>query len=59
LRKLLKKQGYAPRLLITDKLKSYTAAKREIIPGVEHRQHKGLTTGQRIPTSRRDGESGS
>src|SRR6185312_12030824 len=26
----------------TDKLKSYGAAKREILPGVEHRQHKGL-----------------
>jgi len=29
-------------LLITDKLKSYAAAKRAIMPGVEHRQHKGL-----------------
>src|SRR5438874_9747666 len=29
-------------LLVTDKLKSYAAAKREIMPGVEHRQHKGL-----------------
>jgi putative transposase len=29
-------------VLITDKLKSYGAAKREILPGVEHRQHKGL-----------------
>src|SRR5438045_1055964 len=28
-RKLLKKQGRAPRVLITDKLKSYAAAKRE------------------------------
>ena len=27
---------------ITDKLRSYGAAKREIMPGVEHRQHKGL-----------------
>jgi putative transposase len=27
---------------VTDKLKSYGAAKREILPGVEHRQHKGL-----------------
>lgn len=24
------------------KLKSYAAAKRDILPGVEHRQHKGL-----------------
>jgi putative transposase len=42
LRKLLKKQGRAPRVLITDKLRSYAAAKREIIPGVGHRQHNGL-----------------
>src|ERR671910_501055 len=42
LRKLLKKQGRAPRVMITDKLRSYGAAKREIMPGVEHRQHKGL-----------------
>jgi putative transposase len=28
--------------MITDKLRSYSAAKREIIPGVEHRSHKGL-----------------
>ena len=31
-----------PRVIITDKLKSYGAAIREILPGVEHRQHKGL-----------------
>jgi putative transposase len=29
-------------VIITDKLKSYGAAKREILPGVEHRQHKRL-----------------
>lgn len=28
-----------PRVIITDKLKSYGAAKREILSGVEHRQH--------------------
>jgi putative transposase len=28
--------------MITDKLQSYGAAKREIMPGVEHRSHKGL-----------------
>jgi putative transposase len=33
---------YVPRVIITDKLKSYGAAKREILPGVEHRQHKHL-----------------
>jgi putative transposase len=41
-RKLLKGLQYVPRVIITDKLKSYGAAKREILPGVEHRQHKGL-----------------
>src|SRR5215208_2948480 len=42
LRKLLKKQMRPPRVMITDKLASYGAAKREIMPGVEQRQHKGL-----------------
>lgn len=40
LKKLLKKQGYVPRVIVTDKLKSYAAAKKEILPYVEHRQHK-------------------
>jgi putative transposase len=37
LRKLLRKQGITPRVLITDKLASYGAANREIMPGIEHR----------------------
>ena len=41
LRKLLKRWE-RPRVLITDKLQSYGAAKREIAPGIEQRQHKGL-----------------
>ncbi len=41
-RKLLKGLRYVPRVIITDKLKSYGAAKAEVMPGVEHRQHKGL-----------------
>ena len=41
-RKLLKRFRYVPRVIITDKLKSYGAAKREILPGVEHRQHRYL-----------------
>src|SRR6202041_165359 len=43
--------------LITDKLKSYAAAKREIMPGVEHRQHKGLNNraeNSHQPTRRRE-----
>src|SRR6266700_626883 len=39
-RKLLQGLEYVPRVLITDKLAS--AAKRELLPGVEHRQHKRL-----------------
>ncbi|MCF1436979.1 MULTISPECIES: IS6 family transposase [Rhizobium/Agrobacterium group] len=42
MRKLLKGQGRSPRVMITDKLRSYGAAKREIMPAVEHRSHKGL-----------------
>lgn len=41
-RKLLKGLQYVPRVIITDKLKSYGAAKRAILPEVEHRQHKRL-----------------
>ena len=41
-RKLLKECQYVPRVIITDKLASYGAAKREILPSVEHRQHKRL-----------------
>ena len=41
-RKLLKGLQYVPRVIITDKLKSYGAAKREILPGVEHRQSRSL-----------------
>ena len=42
LRKLLKRQCRPPRVMITDKLASYGAAKREVMPSVEHRKHKGL-----------------
>jgi putative transposase len=41
-RKLLKGLQYVPRVVITDKLRSYGAAKREILPGVEHRQSRYL-----------------
>lgn len=42
LRKLLKRQGIAPRVMITDKLASDGADKREIMPGIELRQHRDL-----------------
>jgi hypothetical protein len=57
LRKLLKKQMLPPRVMITDKLDSYGAAKREVMPGIEHRQHKGLnnrTENSHQPTRRRE-----
>jgi putative transposase len=41
-RKLLKGFTSVPRVIITDKLNSYGAAKRELLPGVEHRQHRAL-----------------
>ena len=38
MRKLMKKLQCVPRVLITDKLKSYGVAHRELMPSVEHRQ---------------------
>jgi putative transposase len=57
LRKILKKQARAPRVLVTDKLKSYAAAKRELALGGEHRQHRGLNDraeNSHQPTRRRE-----
>ena len=42
LTRLLKKQECPPKRIITDKLRSYGAAKRTVMPNVEHRSHKGL-----------------
>jgi putative transposase len=58
LRKLLKRLCRAPRVVVTDKLASYGAAKRDLMPRVEHRRHKGLNKRAEIRASRRDGESG-
>jgi len=41
LRKLMKRWG-CPRVLVTDKLRSYDVAVRHLCPGVDHRRHKGL-----------------
>jgi putative transposase len=41
-RKLMKKTRSVPRVIVTDKLRSYGAAHREVMPSVEHRSHKGL-----------------
>jgi transposase-like protein len=57
LRKLLKKQGFAPDVLVTDKLRSYGAAKSEI--GLSARHDQGLRKNNRAenshqPTRRRE-----
>ena len=39
-RKLLKGLQYAPRVIITDKLRSYVSAKTELLPDVEHLRDK-------------------
>ena len=56
-RKLLKGLTYVPRVIITDKLPSYSAAKREILPGVEHRQSRYLNNrceSSHLPTRQRE-----
>ena len=40
--KLMKRWGFVPNRIITDKLRSYGAAKREVAPGLDHWSHKGL-----------------
>jgi len=42
LTRLMKKQGMAPKHIIADKLSSYAAVRRQVMPRVEHRSHKGL-----------------
>jgi putative transposase len=41
-RRLMKKTCAVPRVIVTDKLRSYGAAHREVMPCVEHRQSKYL-----------------
>jgi transposase-like protein len=57
MRKLLKKQGFAPDVLVTDKLRSYGAAKSEM--GLSARHEQGLRKNNRAenshqPTRRRE-----
>ncbi len=55
--KLMKRQCRVPRVMITDKLASYGAAKREVMPSVEHRKHKGLNNraeNSHLPTRQRE-----
>ena len=56
-KKLLRGLRYAPRVVVTDKLRSYGAAKREILPHVEHRQSCYLNNraeNSHRPTRRRE-----
>ena len=39
---LMKRFGFVPKRIVTDKLCSYGAAKAEVAPGLEHWSHKGL-----------------
>ena len=57
LRKLLIRQCRATRVMITDELPSYGVTKREVMPGVEYRQHRGLNNraeNSHQPTRRRE-----
>jgi putative transposase len=57
LRKLLKRQCRVPRVMVTDRLGSYGAAKQALMPGVEHRRHRGLNNraeNSHQPTRRRE-----
>lgn len=56
-KRLLKGLQYTPRVLITDKLKSYGVAKRELLPDVEHRESRYLNNraeNSHRPTRRRE-----
>jgi putative transposase len=49
MRKLLKKQGFAPRVLVTDKLGSYGSARRQL--GLTARHEQGLRKNNRAENS--------
>ena len=46
-RRLLNGLKYEPRVIVTDKLKSYGVAQRQLLPRVEHRQSRYLNNGRR------------
>ena len=57
LTRLLKRQGWRPRRVVTDRLPSHGAARREVAPTLEHRAHKGLNNraeNSRVPFRRRE-----
>ncbi len=59
--KLLKPISFTLRAIVTHKLRSYGAAKKALILGVEHGQHKGLNNraeNSHRPTRVREGRMG-
>jgi putative transposase len=56
-KQLLKGLQYVPRVIVTDKLRSYGVAHRQLLPGVEHRQSRYLNNraeNSHRPTRRRE-----
>ena len=56
-RRLLKGLDYVPRVIVTDKLRSYGVAKRHLLPDVEYRQSRYLNNraeNSQRPTGRRE-----
>ncbi|MEA2726894.1 MAG: putative transposase [Acetobacteraceae bacterium] len=56
-KRLLRDLQYVPRVIVTDKLRSYGAAKRELLPNIEHRQSRYLNNraeNSHRPTRRRE-----
>ncbi len=56
-KRLLKGLQYVPRVIITDKLRSYGVAQRRLLPNVEHRQSRYLNNraeNSHRPTRRRE-----
>ncbi len=56
-KRLLRRLHYSARVLVTDKLKSYGVARRELLPVVEHRESRYLDNraeNSHLPTRRRE-----
>src|ERR1700710_2214279 len=56
-KRLLTGLQYEPRVIVTDKLRSYGVAQRQVLPGVEHRQSRYLNNraeNSHRPTRRRE-----
>jgi putative transposase len=56
-KRLLKGLQYEPRVIVTDKLRSYRVAQRQLLPGAEHRQSRYLNNraeNSHRPTRRRE-----